>query len=87
MRVGFQSSSNDNLQDKMGKQTAIVIMTISIALEAISSMLIVFLNLYSSTHSSDHSFAHTVREHQQQKTVLRREKDVERDSERMVTCR
>jgi len=49
MRVGFQSSSNDNLQDKMGKQTAIVIMTISIALEAISSMLIVFLNLYSST--------------------------------------
>jgi len=46
---------------------------------------IVFVNLYSATHSSGHSVALPVREPLEK--VLRREKAVGRDPERMVTRR
>ena len=48
---------------------------------------IVFVNLYSAAHSSDHSVALPVREPLEKKKVLRRERSVGRDPERMITRR
>src|SRR5688572_21757801 len=46
---------------------------------------VVSINLYSATHSSDHSVALPVREPLEKKKVLRWEKAVGRDPERIVT--
>ena len=46
---------------------------------------IVFVNLYSAARRSDHSVALPVREPLEKKKVLRRERAVGRDPERMIT--
>ena len=48
---------------------------------------IVFFNLYSAVHSSDHSVVLLVREPLEKKKVLRRERAVGRDPERMIARR
>ena len=48
---------------------------------------IVFVNLYSAAHSSGHSVALPVQEPLEKKKVLRREKAVGKDPERIVTRR